>query len=135
LVQALDAAVRQPDWPAKMAAVAAVSARLRRRLLELGFNLIAQDSDATPGVVTIALPPSHNSTQLGQQLQKAGYLLSYNSDYLRQRNWIQICLMGEFSPEKLESLTTWLVKNALPTPATPPVRAAVASYSGESKTA
>jgi hypothetical protein len=82
---------------------------------------------ATPGVITIALPPSHNSTELGRQLQKAGYLLSYNSDYLRQRNWIQICLMGEFSPEKLESLTTWLVKNALPTPATPPVRAAVAS--------
>jgi aspartate aminotransferase-like enzyme len=135
LVQALDAAVRQPDWPAKMAAVAAVSVRLRRRLLELGFNLIAQDSVATPGVVTIALPPNHNSTELGRQLQKAGYLLSYNSDYLRQRNWIQICLMGEFSPEKLESLTSWMVKNALPVPAALPARAAVAVHSGESKTA
>jgi aspartate aminotransferase-like enzyme len=131
LVQALDAAVRQPDWPAKMAAVAAVSARLRRRLTELGFHLIAQDPDATPGVVTIALPPGQSSAHLGQQLQQAGFLLSYNSDYIRQRNWIQICLMGEYCPEKLEALTSWLVANAKPTaksaPATAPARAAVAS--------
>ncbi|HEY3862087.1 MAG TPA: GNAT family N-acyltransferase [Verrucomicrobiae bacterium] len=111
LVLALDAAVRQPDWPAKMAAVAAVSARLRRKLAELGFRLIAADPDATPGVVTIALPPGVSSAELGEQLQKAGYLLSYNSDYIRQRNWIQICLMGEYCPEKLEALTSWLVKN------------------------
>jgi aspartate aminotransferase-like enzyme len=131
LVQALDAAVRQPDWPAKMAAVAAVSARLRRRLNELGFKLIAPDHDATPGVVTIALPPGQNSAHLGQQLQKAGYLLSYNSDYIRQRNWIQICLMGEYCPEKLEALTSWLVKNAQSAPETAPApetaRAAAAS--------
>jgi aspartate aminotransferase-like enzyme len=135
LVQALDAAVRQPDWAVKMAAVASVSARLRRRLIDLGFNLVAQDFIATPGVVTIALPPGQNSAQLGQQLQKAGYLLSYNSDYLRQRNWIQICLMGEFSPDKLESLTSWLGKNAAPaaTVATP-ARAAVASHSCDGKT-
>jgi len=37
-----------------------------------GFNLISQDSVVTPGVITIALPPSQNSTELGQQLQKAG---------------------------------------------------------------
>lgn len=127
LVHALDAAVRQPDWPAKMAAVAAVSTRLRRRLTELGFQIIAPDPDATPGVVTIALPPGLSSATLGQQLQKAGYLLSYNSDYIRQRNWIQICLMGEYCPEKLEALTNWLVENAHSHPkAAIPVRAAAA---------
>jgi len=126
LALALDAAVRQPDWPAKLASVAAASARLRHRLRDFGFNLVAPDSDATPGVVTIALPPSQNSAQLGQQLHDAGFLLSSNSDYLRQRNWIQICLMGEYSPEKLESLTTWLGKNSVPTPATAPARATVA---------
>jgi aspartate aminotransferase-like enzyme len=135
LVQALDAAVRQPDWPAKMAAVAAVSVRLRRRLTELGFNLIAQDSVATPGVVTIAVPPNQDSTQMGQQLQKAGYLLSYNSDYLRKQNWIQICLMGEYSPEKLESLTTWLARHVQAEPATAPVRTTVAAYASGVKAA
>ena len=48
---------------------------------------------------------------LCQKLQKAGFLLSYNSDYLRRRNWIQICLMGEYSKEKIEALLTWLSRN------------------------
>jgi aspartate aminotransferase-like enzyme len=128
LVQALDAAVRQPDWPAKLAAVAATSARLRHRLREAGFTLVAPDAEATPGVVTIALPPGCNSAELGQQLQKAGYLLSYNSDYLRQRNWIQICMMGEYSPESLESLTTWLARNAAPAPEAAPARVMIAEW-------
>ena len=123
LVQALDVAVRRPDWPAKMGAVAAVSARLRHRLRESGFNVIAPDSDATPGVVTVALPPGQSATQLGEQLQKAGYLLSFNSDYLRQRNWIQICLMGEYASEKLDGLAAWLGKNKPQAPESAPARA------------
>jgi hypothetical protein len=35
---------------------------------------------------------------------EAGYLLSYNSEYLRKKNWIQICLMSETGKEKLVSL-------------------------------
>jgi aspartate aminotransferase-like enzyme len=123
LVQALDAAVRQPDWPAKMAGVAAISAHLRHRLREFGFNLVAPDSDATPGVVTIALPPNQSSAQLGQLSHRAGFLLSYNSDYLRKRNWIQICLMGDYCQEKLEALTTWLGKNAATATTPAPTRA------------
>jgi predicted DNA-binding protein (MmcQ/YjbR family) len=65
-------------------------------------------------VVSIALPEHQKSSELGARLQRAGYLLSYNSDYLRRRNWIQICLMGEYSPEKLDSLLAWLAKHAAP---------------------
>jgi aspartate aminotransferase-like enzyme len=127
LVQALDAAVRQPDWPRKLADGAAISARLRASLRAMGFQLVAPDTDATPGVVSIALPQHLNSAQLGAQLQRAGYLLSYNSAYLRNRNWIQICLMGEYSPEKLESLLVWLAKNAAPARNNSPVPMTVAN--------
>jgi aspartate aminotransferase-like enzyme len=115
LVQALDTAVRLPDWPKKFAEGATISARLRASLREMGFQVVASDNDATPGVVSIALPEHQKSSELGARLQRAGYLLSYNSDYLRRRNWIQICLMGEYSPEKLESLLIWLGKHAAPT--------------------
>ncbi len=37
-------------------------------------------------------------------IQESGYLLSYNSQYLCRKNWIQICLMGECAREKLVSL-------------------------------
>jgi aspartate aminotransferase-like enzyme len=115
LVQALDTASRLPDWPKKFAESAAISARMRASLREMGFQLVASEHDATPGVVSIALPEHQNSAQLGARLQRAGYLLSYNSDYLRKRNWIQICLMGGYSPEKLDSLLAWLNKHAAPT--------------------
>lgn len=114
LVEALDAAVRRPEWPKKFADVASVSSWLRRRLRELGFTLMAPDGEATPGVLTVALPENLSSSELGLQLHQAGFLLSYNSDYLRQRNWIQICVMGEYSGQKLEALTEWLAKNAAP---------------------
>jgi aspartate aminotransferase-like enzyme len=116
LVGALDAAVRQTDWQKKLGEVAAISARLRPRLRAMGFQLVASDAEATPGVVTIALPKGQSSTQLGQKLHEAGFLLSYGSDYLRERNWIQICLMGEYSAEKLDELTEWLAKNAASQP-------------------
>lgn len=116
LVQALDAAVKLTDWERKHAGVVECSTRLRARLREMGFRLITADAAAVPGVVTIALPPEHNSGDYGQMLQKAGYLLSYNSDYLRRRNWIQICLMGEYSQEKIESLLNWLGRHPVAAP-------------------
>jgi hypothetical protein len=89
-----------------------------------------------PGVVTIALPPSQNSVQLGQLSHRDGFLLSYGSDYLRRRNWIQICLMGDYCQDKLEALTAWLGKNAgpAPAPASAPARTAVAARPGDGKT-
>jgi len=41
-------------------------------------------------------------------LHEAGFLVSSNSEYLRKRNWIQICLMGEFQKEKIVSLVNHL---------------------------
>jgi predicted DNA-binding protein (MmcQ/YjbR family) len=41
---------------------------------------------------------------IGSLMQEAGYLLSCNSDYLRRKNWIQVCLMGECTLEKVVSL-------------------------------
>jgi hypothetical protein len=45
-----------------------------------------------------------NSLKIGGMIQEAGYLLSYNSEYLRKKNWMQICLMGECTREKAVSL-------------------------------
>ncbi len=78
-----------------------MSAGLRLRLAEMGFDLVGQDTQTSPAVITIALPPELNSVRVGEAMHEAGYLLSYNSGYLRRKNWIQICLMGECSREKI----------------------------------
>ena len=39
---------------------------------------------------------------------EAGFLLSFNSEYLRCKNWIQISLLGECSEEKVVALVNGL---------------------------
>lgn len=104
LLHALHAAVRRVDWPQRLSTLAADSAALRARLRKLGFHVLAPEPHSAPGVVTLVLPPEVDSGEIGRKLEKAGYLLSAHSEYLRRRNWIQICLMGEFSHESLDAL-------------------------------
>jgi aspartate aminotransferase-like enzyme len=108
LIRALQAAVQCVDWPKRFAELKNVSAWLRPKLREMGFNLIGADAEASPAVMTIALPARLDASKLGMELQAAGFLLSYNSVYLRRENCIQICLMGEFSREKIISLLNHL---------------------------
>ena len=95
---------RRTCWTEKLQQIAEISGWLRGQLRELGLQIVAPDADASPAVLTIALPSAINSKTIGWQLKKAGYLLSYNSQYLLKRNWIQICLMGEWSRDHLATL-------------------------------
>lgn len=104
LVYALQTALTRIDWPEKYDEIAEVGARLRARLREVGLQVLAPEGHAAPAVVTIALPGEISSKTIGGLLKKGGTLLSYNSGYLLQRNWIQICLMGEWPRDHLETL-------------------------------
>lgn len=104
LVYALQTALTRIDWTEKFAEIAEVGAWLRNRLREVGLQVLAPEGHAAPAVVTIALPSEISSKTIGGLLKKGGTLLSYNSGYLLQRNWIQICLMGEWPREHLETL-------------------------------
>jgi aspartate aminotransferase-like enzyme len=108
LVRALGAAVERVDWPARFKAVDEASAWLRARLRLLGFSIVAPEAHASPGVVTIALPGGVDSAAIGAALEKQGFLLSVNSAYLLDRNWVQICLMGESSRAQLASVSNAL---------------------------
>ncbi|MEO8099117.1 MAG: aminotransferase class V-fold PLP-dependent enzyme [Acidobacteriota bacterium] len=104
LLQALRAALHGIDWRKRFAATVELSYILRSRLTEMGFRLIGDREDTSPAVMTIALPHHMNSRQMGEALQEGGFLLSYNSEYLYRRNWIQICLMGERKHGEVELL-------------------------------
>jgi aspartate aminotransferase-like enzyme len=108
LVHALRASLQRTEWERHFAEVAEMSADLRGRLRELGFNLIEAGGKVSPAVITLVLPPEFDSAKIGARLQEAGFLLSCNSEYLRRKNWIQICLMGEIARDKLVSLANAL---------------------------
>lgn len=108
LLHALHAAVRGVNWERQFAETAALSAWLRERLNETGFRLIGNGAAVSPAVITIELPPEVNSARFGEMMQEVGYLLSFNSEYLRRKNWVQVCLMGECTREKVVALANAL---------------------------
>jgi aspartate aminotransferase-like enzyme/GNAT superfamily N-acetyltransferase len=105
LVGALEAALTATDWPDRYVRLAEASAWLHHRLRRLGFTVVAEPEHAAPGICTIALPAAAPAESIGAAMEAEGYLLAYQSGYLRQRNWLQISLMGRW---------TWPVLRALP---------------------
>jgi len=104
LLHALQAALRHVQWDRRFEVLREGSRWLRPKLREVGFELVGGDNETSPAIVTLALPQRLNSLTVGKLAAEAGYLLSYNSEYLRPRNWIQISLMSECAREKLVSL-------------------------------
>ncbi len=108
LLHALHAAVKRVNWERRFSETTEWSTWLREQLTDMGFNLIGNGTLVSPAVITIALPPEMNSTKIGEAMQEAGYLLSCHSEYLRRKNWIQACLMGECTREKVVALANAL---------------------------
>jgi len=101
LLHALQAAVRRIKPQARFDYIRELSVWLRERIRRQGFTILAPDDHASPAVTTLVLPPRLSSQRVGRQLEERGCLVSYNSEYLLKRNWIQICLMGECSRDDL----------------------------------
>jgi aspartate aminotransferase-like enzyme len=123
LLHALHAAVRRLNLERRFEEIAGMSAGLRLHLAEMGFDLVGKDTQTSSAVITIALPPELNSVKIGEAMQEAGYLLSYNSGYLRRKNWIQICLMGECPREKVVPVANALNRVCFQRAASPVVTA------------
>jgi len=104
LLHALHAAVKRVDWEKRFTDIAGFSLWLREQLTQIGLQLVGTQTRTSPAVVTIALPQELNSTKIGDLIQESGYLISCNSEYLRKKNWIQVCFMGECTQEKVVSL-------------------------------
>jgi aspartate aminotransferase-like enzyme len=104
LVAALRAALDRQRFEERFSHLPSLASWLRASLRDHGLCILAPDAHASPAVTTIVLPPEVRSCRVGSALEERGYELSYSSSYLRERNWIQICLMGEHGREELASL-------------------------------
>ncbi|MYC35279.1 MAG: aminotransferase class V-fold PLP-dependent enzyme [Chloroflexi bacterium] len=104
LLSALEAGLRR-QTPELLAQVDRDGRWLRAQLRDLGFNLVASEAESIGAVTTIALPrKTIDSEKIGRALEALGFYTSYASGYLRERNWLQVCLMGEVTREQLERL-------------------------------
>lgn len=107
MVHALHTALAQVT-PSHLDAIRDCSAALKHQLRGLRLQMVGAEAPVSPAVITIALPRSTSSQRVGDALLEAGYLISYRSGYLLQRNWIQICLMGECNREAIDPLVAAL---------------------------
>jgi aspartate aminotransferase-like enzyme len=88
----------------RYASIARDGEALRCQLASKGLNTIVNGQHAAAGVATIALPHDANSLNVGRCLREAGIEIGFESEYLRQRNWIQVALMGHYSRQALDTL-------------------------------
>jgi aspartate aminotransferase-like enzyme len=107
LLYALRAALQRFD-ASRFAYIEEISSWLQNELVQMGFSLVGPPAPTSPAVITIALPDTISSEWVGRKLNESGYQLSYRSRYLRTRNWIQICMMGEVDKDSLIELVALL---------------------------
>ncbi|MBM3987854.1 MAG: aminotransferase class V-fold PLP-dependent enzyme [Planctomycetes bacterium] len=88
----------------RMARIAAQSRWLRDEFAHLGFTLPAPERSACPAIVTLVPPQGVSAFGLGEDLDRRGFWTSYRSDYLVERGWLQVALIGDPSRATLEKL-------------------------------
>jgi aspartate aminotransferase-like enzyme len=103
-VAALDAALSGVDWPRKFARVITQSRALRTGLARAGLACVTHDRNECPGILTVVAPHDVATGDIARMLERHGVEVAWKSDYLRQRNWLQVCLMGDIDPDAVESL-------------------------------
>ncbi len=108
LVYALRESLRSFDKDSRYRELTEISNWARAKIREMGLDILASDDSATPAIVTILIPEGHSSEDLGKRLQDEGFLVHWRSQYLAQRNWIQIAFMGKHSKEQLIPLFEFL---------------------------
>ncbi|MCM3569323.1 aminotransferase class V-fold PLP-dependent enzyme [Neobacillus mesonae] len=77
---------------------------LKKKLRERGFQLVTDGESSSPIIVTIELPKSIPSVEIGSLLYYYNYHLHYESDYLKARNWIQIACINDYPVAILERM-------------------------------
>lgn len=107
LLFALQAALEQ-QTPQRWSRIARAGTVLRNALQGEGFTIVAQPPHHAPAVITVALPAGLSSRAIGAELERQGIFIAYASDYLIARNWVQLCLFGEFTDQALYDVVSAL---------------------------
>jgi len=108
LVGALSESLKESNARRRFLHIARLDRWLRSRLTRLGITPLVAAEGACPSIITFPLQKPLSSRTVGDRLKDAGFLLSYESHYLLERNWMQICLMNEVSKPRLRELISAL---------------------------
>jgi len=112
LLFALDQSLQNfGDFKKRINEIKSESDKLRLDIENVGVKILVDRDLSSPSVLTIALDSEQSSMDMGHKLAEENILLSYESEYLVKRNWVQICFMGA-NPDynKARAVLDYLVK-------------------------
>ncbi|MGH7995968.1 MAG: aminotransferase class V-fold PLP-dependent enzyme [Opitutaceae bacterium] len=113
LIMALDVALAEVErLPGGRCGDGSLGAWFRSELRSAGFVLGANEPHASPIIVTVQVPSTVRSVEVGAALEQRGYIASHRSGYLVARNWMQFSLMTPPEKETLSSLLAHLCEMA-----------------------
>ncbi len=111
LVGALATALATTDWPRRFEAIATADRVLRSRLAVSGHEPLVTDRDvASPAVATWQVGSARDTADLAARMRNAGFALSWESGYLRARQWIQTAFMGAFDESAVAPMAETLAR-------------------------
>lgn len=108
LLNALKASLENTDFEERYTRLKELSEWIKKSLTDSGLSIVAEEGHESPSLITIALPANRDSRETGLELEKRGYMLNWRSAYLRERNWIQIALMGDSPRNRIAALPNLL---------------------------
>lgn len=105
LLQALLAAL-ETDWPARYESNKNIFDLLYKEIEKMGLSIVTSEPMALPYIITIQFPENRPSLELGDIMASYGFKLHYESAYLKERNWLQISILGREEEEIRTMLET-----------------------------
>lgn len=111
LLFALHAALVRLHPAKRFSRLKSLSEWLHQKLKSQGFEVLVAPEHCSPAVITVVVPKAVSSLAVGEELDRRGYWLSYRSQYLLERNLIQICLMSEQNRSTLVRVPEILYKS------------------------
>jgi aspartate aminotransferase-like enzyme len=104
LLAALESSLSLTHWPGKFLKVRRLTRELHGGLRRVGLPPLAREEHAASGVITVPVPPCLRAGEMSSRLANQGIDVACHSAYLRQRNWLQMALMGEVDESALRRL-------------------------------
>ncbi len=110
-VHALHTALRSACFPIRYLQVRQWALRMRQHLQKAAIEWIGDQAAAFPAILTLQPKGKRTAQEIGDALKDQNYLVSYQSKYLLERNWLQISFMGyHFTESIIDSLAASLIK-------------------------
>lgn len=108
LLRALECSLSRTCWPEKFRWVEEESRWLRAELTRFALPPVALERNAAAGVVTLEIPCEIHTADVATALDGLGFEIAWQSQYLVERNWMQIALMGAIDAGALRALPSAL---------------------------